>query len=98
MFTLRRISGDGVQINHSLGNSYTVIDRFLNYEEFKKTFKIIFDKNHVADLDDQSDYDTKNVHAFVSNENGSYIQPLYTNQKAYIMTGNGQTFDNLSFR
>lgn len=96
MFILRRISGQGVQMNFCLGNSYTIVTRDHNYEDFCRSFKHIFDRNHVADLDDTADSDTKNCYAFVSSEGGGNLYPLWSNQKNYIMTENGKTFCNLT--
>jgi len=95
MFILRRYSSDGMQINQEIGDCYTLIEREINYEEFSKTFKSVFGKNHVADLDESSDDDTKNCYAFII---GSSIQPLYKSQRNYIMSSSGKTFDNLSFK
>lgn len=97
MYTLRRISGQGVEMNFELGKTYTVVHRFLSYEDFKRDFEHIFSKPHVADDDPTADEDTKKVYAFVGNEGGSTIYPLYSNQHAYIMTENGATFSNLTF-
>lgn len=95
MFALRRISGQGIEMNHSLGDGYTVVGRLENYEEFARSFKKVFNKDHVADLDPESDDHTKRVFAFVSGQNGSFVQPLYSNQQNYIMTESGKTFSCL---
>lgn len=97
-YTLRRISGQGVEMNFALGKSYTVVNRFLSYEEFQRDFERIFGKPHVGDLDPTADDDTKSVYAFVSNHEGSDIYVLYMNQFAYIMNESGHTFSNLSNR
>lgn len=96
MFILRRISGRGIQMNHVLGEQYTIIGKFENPEEFKRTFLQHFKKDHVADSDETSDFDTKNVTFFIANEDGSILQPIYKNQQNYIMTDSGRTFDNLN--
>ena len=93
MFILRRISGEGIQMNQVIGDGYTFISRDCNHEEFEKTFELVFCRKHVADLDETSDEDTKNCYAFVCN--GSLIQPLYKNQKNFIMTDGGRTFEKL---
>jgi hypothetical protein len=96
MFILRRISSEGIQMNQTIGESYTYIGRFENAEEFRRCFKKYFERDHVADLDDTSDDDTKQVYCFISN--GSLHQPLYMRQQNYIMTDSGKTFSNLSWR
>lgn len=99
MFTLRRITdgGKGLELNQSLGTEYTIVYRHQNYEEFIKCFKVYYEKDHVADNDETADADTKTTYAFISHHGGT-LQPLWTTQKAFIMTENGKTFDNLSYK
>ena len=85
MFILRRISGRGVQMNLNLGSSYTYVGKLENPEEFERTLKEVFDN-----LNEEI------IYAFVSDEDGRHIHPLYKGQKAYIMTESGKTFDNVS--
>lgn len=96
MYTLRRITEDNTQINLSIGESYCYDDREQNYEEFKNHFHNYFQKNHVADLDNTADNDTKLVYGFISFQGN--LMPLYKNQMNYIMTESGKTFSNLSYR
>lgn len=95
MLVLRRISSEGVEMNHVVGDNYTYIHRDTNPEEFRRTFKAVFDRDHVADLDPAADKDTKNCYAFVCH---GHIQPLYKNQKNFMMTENGNTFANLTYK
>lgn len=89
MYTLRRISSEGVEMNHYLGNDYTVVDWMRSLEAFKKDLDLYF-----AEYPDRDEF-KKTVYAFVSNENGG-VQPLFKNQKNYIMGENGNTISNLS--
>lgn len=98
MYTLRRISSNGIEMNSALGKSYTVVNRFVSYEEFRQDFAVVFGKPHVADMDENADSDTKSVYAFVGTENGDKIYPLYSKQQAYIMTESGATFSNLTLK
>lgn len=98
MYTLRRISGQGVEMNFALGKSYTVVDRNVSYEEFRRDFERFFNKPHVADMDPTSDDNTKRVYAFVGDEGGQHVYCLYTGQQAYIMTESGSTFSNLTLK
>lgn len=98
MYTLRRISSNGVEMNFALGKSYTVVHRLTAYEEFRQDFTVFYKKPHVADLDPNADEDTKAVYAFVSTENGDNVYPLYSKQHAYIMTESGSTFSNLTLK
>jgi hypothetical protein len=98
MFILRRISGDGVEMNFELGQTYTIVERFFAYESFEREFERFFNRPHVADMDPTSDEMTKKVYAFVGTDGGLNIYPLYLGQKAYIMTDSGKTFNNLTIK
>lgn len=97
MYTLRKMI-DNIQSNQEIGSEYQVVERFTNYDEFCKAFAIFFGREHVADLDDTSDNYTKNCYAILIVNNGSSIIPLYMNQQNYIMSENGKTFSNLTFK
>lgn len=97
MYTLRTITSSGLQSNRLIGKAYAIIYRDESYDEFKDVFKKTFNKPHVADLDETSDDDTKQCYAIII-EDGSIFRPLYKKQKNYIMTSEGKTFDNVSYR
>lgn len=97
MFYLRVINPDGSDFNTKLGDSYTVTQREVSYDSFRKIFKDVFGKPHVADLDSEADEYTKNVFAFISFDGGAKIE-LLKNQSYFIMTENGKTFSNESYR
>jgi len=97
MYTLRKIQ-DNVQSNTSLGESYNLVERDSNYDEFQKAYKAFFDKDHVADLDTESCKYSKDTYAFVIFKGGSEIIPLYKNQSNYIMTESGATFANITYK
>ena len=85
MFILRRVSGAGVEMNHDLGSdSYTLITKERNEEEFERSNKAFYGKG---------DPDEK-VYGYVGNGDGKLI-PLYSNQSNYIMTETGKTFSKL---
>jgi hypothetical protein len=71
-----------MEYNQIIGDGYTFIDRECNYDEFCKTFKVFFGKDHVADLDKESDKDTMECYAFICN--GEFTQPLYKNKKTSL--------------
>lgn len=96
MFTLRRMTATGVEMNQKVGDEYTLIHKERNKWEFEDFFKRHFGKSPVVDIDDKADADTKECYAFVIN--GSFVQPLYKVQAAYIMTSDGKTFSNLSLK
>lgn len=96
MYTLRTMTAKNKQINQEIGNVYSLIERDFNYEEFSDAFKIVFGRNHVADLDNTADDFTKECHAFIECM-GATI-PLYKHSCYYIMTESGKTFSNLSYK
>ena len=97
MFTLLKIIA-GLGYYETLGKSFHLVERDVNYEEFEKAFKSFFDKEHVADKDPESDAHTTNCYAFVVFNNGASMIPLYKGQKSYVMVETGQTFKNLSYK
>ena len=86
MFYLRRITGSGVEMNQTLGEGYTLVDKLSNEEEFNRSFLAHFGEKQTNDL----------VYAFIGGD--GFIQPLYKAQKAYVMTERGNTFANVSYK
>ena len=86
MFTLRKISGEGIEMNFSLGASYTLVTKEHNPKEFAETSLIFWKKKN-----------PENTYGFVSDENGK-IFPLYIGQFNCIMTSGGRTFANISLK
>lgn len=82
MFTLRKITQTGVEMNFNLGDSYTLVTKENSPEEFEKGLK-----EHPFYED---------IYAFVSWNNE--ILPLYKNQKNYIVSESGKTYDNLTYK
>jgi hypothetical protein len=95
MYTLRRISQEGVEINSKLGDSYVVVDREKNPKQFERDYNLLYGKETV--LIELSDI-KKQVYALVSNDGGSKIFELTTDSFYYIMTESGKTFSNLTFK
>ena len=69
MFTLRKISSEGVEMNFVLGTSYTVIHKEHNKEEFLKHYKL-------------TKCDDERIFCFII---GDTEHPLYENQHNYVM-------------
>ncbi len=86
MFALRRILKDGVEINTCLGEYYVLVRKVENKEEFEKTIKL------------WNEEDLENVYAVITYADGSKIMPLYKGSSYYIMSSDGETFDNISNR
>lgn len=89
MFVLRRITGEGHQVNECLGQSYHFIDKESNKEDFERTYEI---------YNGGSPEREECIHAFLTYDEGKEIKPLYRPSKYYIMTENGKTFANLTFK
>lgn len=83
MFYLRRISGNGIEMNFDLGNSYTLIDKQKNPHEFK------MHEEHMGGVDEKT-------YAFIACHSGSIVYQLYDGQLNYIMSEGGKTFSNLT--
>lgn len=81
MFTLRKITGDGVELNFFLGKSYTLVTQDRNPEEFEKTRK------HLG-------YDVDETYGFISDEDG-HTFGLFPKQQNYIMI-KGQTVAHIT--
>lgn len=87
MYTLRRVTISNEEINIYLGRSYTVTHKQWSSESFEKDYKTLFDA--------QSETHSK-CYAFVHYDGN--IQPLYESEGNFIMTENGKTFNNLSYK
>ena len=96
MYTLRTITQDNTQINHYLGNDYLFIGRFESPERFKELYEEEFKEPFLADSDEKSTSRSKSIFGFVI-ENGNLI-PILKGESNYIMTENGKTFSNLSYK
>lgn len=81
MFTLRKITGDGVELNFFLGKNYTLITQDRNPKEFEEM------RTHLK-------YDVGETYGFVSDENGNVLG-LFPKQHNYIMVA-GKTVDNIT--
>lgn len=81
MFTLRKITGGGVEMNFFLGKSYTLVLQERNPKEFEEM------RQHLK-------YDEGQTYGFVSGDDGNVLG-LFPNQSNYIMV-HGRTVDNVS--
>ena len=97
MFVLRKFNGKGLESNQSLGDSYHIVYRETQYEEFCRSFKAWCGKDHVADGDTEATDITKRCYALIIHMEGRKIIPLYKTQENYIMTENGRTFANVTY-
>jgi hypothetical protein len=73
-------------MNQTVGEKYTLINKELNPLDFTSLSNTFFTEGS----------DEEECYAFVTN--GAFTQPLFKKQKAFIMTGDGKTFANISFK
>jgi hypothetical protein len=83
MFTLRKITKTGVEMNFDLGNHYTLITKERSPEEFEEGVK------NYPFYDD--------TYAFISGKDGEILY-LYKDHKNYIVSENGTTYSNLTYK
>lgn len=93
MFILRKIGGlnrpTSPPKNYILGKNYT----YYNAEMHPKEFNDFYNKM-------ESDYlvrEGSELYCFVFGESGEYF-PLFSNERNFIMTDKGTTFENLTMR
>lgn len=84
MFTLRRISKAGLEINTCLGEEYVLVIKETHPVEFTDRVKM------------WKDHEIDGVYGIVAFENGNKLMPLYETSTYYIMSSDGKTFDNIS--
>jgi len=84
MFILRRVSKSKVEVNTILDVFYALVLKEKNKVEFEEATKL------------WSEEDLKDVYGLVCVEDTDTIMPLYKDSSYYIMTGDGQTFSNIS--
>lgn len=82
MFTLRKVTGGGVEMNFYLGKSYTLITKERNPKEFEEM------RQHLK-------YDEGETYGFISGDDGQ-ILGLFPKQQNYVMV-NGKTVANVTF-
>lgn len=96
MYTLRTVI-DNVQFNQEIGSIYSVVDKESNYEEFSRLFEMTFKFKHSDDNLEKDNF-SQNCYAILTAKCGEKLIPLYLNQSNYVMTENGKTFSNLTFK
>jgi hypothetical protein len=84
MFILRRLTSQNAEINTILGETYNLIDRERNIEDFKKSLKVMMWE------------DDPNIYGFISYNDGAKLQALYAKSVYFVMTSDGKTFSNIT--
>lgn len=85
-YNLRIVNKERIEINHILGDEYTIISKTKNKKRFTETIKLHCG-NKVPD----------NIHSIVISSLGTVFL-LEKDCQYYIMTENGSTFSNLTRR
>ena len=85
MLVLRRITSENLERNTVLGESYLLINAERNQKDFNESLEIM-------------KCDKEDVYGFIScsHNGGGKLIPLYKKSMYFIMTGNGQTFANIT--
>lgn len=84
MFILRKITGNGGELNFALGDSYSLILKESNPKEFKEVLSV---GGHDAFEDD--------LYGFITHGDCQHHM-LFKNHFNYIMTDTGKTFTNVT--
>lgn len=85
MFVLRTINQDGIERNQFIGNDYSFFSKECNEKEFDELANAI-------------NCDNCECYAFINFYDGGKTVPLYKNCENFIMTSDGATFSNVSFK
>lgn len=91
MFILRTITKESGQVNTCLDIHYVLVLKSKNEKEFAERTKL-WSEDDLKDVYGVVCFDANPV----KEENADSLMPLYTEFKYYIMTSNGETFDNIS--
>lgn len=83
MFTLRKITSNGYEMNFSLGKHYGIEYREKNQEEFNKRFK-----DYIEAHGDE-------IYGIICDEDSTF-HCLFKKQQNYIMNSSGKTYANVS--
>lgn len=94
MFILRKIGGldrpTSPPKNYILGKSYTYYNAEMHPKEFEEFYEKVISEQPLST-------ENSKVYCFVFDESGNYYS-LWTNERNFIMTDKGATFENLSYR
>jgi len=94
MYTLKEIGSDSVITHDYLGYGFSVVNKETSTEYFDKSYRAW---SQVDEMDANLKMNDA-IFAFVISEGGREIFPLYKNRFYYIVTENGKTFNNLTFK
>jgi len=96
MYTLKEIGSDSVITHDYLGYGFSVVNKETSPEYFYKSYCA-----YLGDSDNvilKEEVINEEIFGFVISEGGREIFPLYKNRYYYIVTENGKTLNNLTFK
>lgn len=98
MYTLTEISTEkeNVASHQGLGNRFQVIERESSPKEFEKGYNAMYQtasEKNIEEIDINP-----NIYCLLVTEGGREIIPLSKGNFYYIVTENGKTFKNLTFK
>lgn len=93
MFTLRKVFPDDTELNIYLGDMYMVVRASLSPEQYGRLYRDLYEKDWVTTPD--GDTSENDPYAFVCGEEN---HGLFKSHYNYIVSDNGRTFENLSFK
>lgn len=97
MYTLTEITKDNNVSHHEkLGERFSVIDREISPKEFERTYNVMYGTTDEKII--SIDSVNENLYCLIVKEGGQGIIGLTKGNFYYIVTENGQTFKNLTFK
>lgn len=95
MYTLTEIGKDNVQTHDYLGYGFSVVDKEKSPDEFLKAYMAYAGENVTGITIENIE---EPIFSFVISEGGKEVFPLFFLRRYYIVTENGKTFKNLTFK
>ncbi|WP_395073915.1 hypothetical protein [Flavobacterium sp.] len=97
MYTLTEIATgkENVSFHQKLGERFSIIEREVSQQEFEKGYNALYSNNEI--IIDERDIN-QNIYCLVVSEGGKSIHALKKQNFYYIVTENGTTFKNLTFK
>lgn len=98
MYTLTEIATDkeNVPFHQLLGNRFSSIERETSPSEFEKAYNAMFETSSTNIIEEKDI--NPDIYCLVVTEGGKEIIPLSKKNFYYIVTENGKTFKNLTFK
>lgn len=100
MYTLTEIckSKENVSFHQKLGESFSVIERECSPNEFLKAYNCFYNYKKEPKENVSLNEINQNAYAIVVSEGGKSFHLLTKENFYYIVTENGKTFKNLTFK